>query len=313
MKTTIDWLAFRCQNSPWAILEALVPVWGTAGDLVTLQTGLKGKDGWLRAAQLVLAGDIVLGRIDYGGDSQRGWVRVNLSGAGCEWVQDWDAVVNLQNQLTGATIKRLDIALTTNNGEVTDQRILEAHQAGQFTCGGRPPVMTHIGSTDPRAGRTRYIGSRKSHKFLRCYEKGFELLKDLPRSIRDSVTEIHGHRVEDMYRVELELKDVDKLIPWEAIKGRDSIFASSYPFCAELLPSLPVWRMANLPDFKARASIEAAADNCRRSYGRALRALLMVNGGDKAATLDMVLLEQPADRLVESGALTIDFAKTSPH
>jgi DNA relaxase NicK len=307
MKTTIDWLAFRCQNGSFDILAALLPAWGTAGDLVTLRTGLPGKDGWVHAAQFVLAGDIVLGRIDYGGESQRGWVRVNLSGAGCEWVQNWPAVVNLQNVLTQATIKRLDIALTTHNGEVTDQRICDAHQSGQFTCGGRPPVMTHIGSTDPRAGRTRYIGSRKSHKFLRCYEKGFELLKDMPRSQRDSVTEIGGHLVENIYRVELELKDVDKLIPWEAINGRDSIFASSYPFCAELLPNLPTWRMSNLPDFKARASIETAADNCRISYGRTLRALLMVNGGDKAATLDMVLAEQPSDRLVESGALTIDY------
>jgi len=307
MKTTIDWLAFRCQDNPFKVLAALTPIWGTAGDLVTLQTGMSGKDGWLHGANLVLAGDVVLGRIDYGGESQRGWVRVNLSGTGCEWVQNWPAVVDLQNVLTQASIKRLDIALTTYNGEVTDLRILEAHQSGQFTAGGRPPVMTHIGSTDPRAGRTRYIGSRKSHKFLRCYEKGFELLKDMPRSQRDSVTDIGGHLVENIYRVELELKDVDKLIPWEAISGRDSIFASAYPFCAELLPNLPIWRMANLPDFKARASIDTAADNCRTSYGRTLRALLMVNRGDKAATLDMVLAAQPSDRLVESGALTIDY------
>jgi DNA relaxase NicK len=306
VKTTIDWLAFRCQDNPWRILESMASVWAVPADLVTFQPGARGKDGWLYAGQIMLAGDVVLGRIDYGGTSQRGWVRVNISGEGCGWIQDWDAVERLQHVLTSATIKRLDIALTTFKGEVTDQLVLEAHQAGKFTAGGRPPVMTHVGSSDPRAGRTRYIGSRKSHKFLRCYEKGFELLKDCPRSVRDETTHINGDRVEEIYRVELELKDVDKLIPWECIRGRDSIFASAYPFCAELLPGLPTWRMANLPSFKAEASLDAGLDNCRMSYGRIMRAALEAYGGDKVAVIDRVLAESPSPRLVELGVLTLE-------
>lgn len=306
MKTTIDWLAFRCLDNPWAILDAMSSVWGVSADLVTFQPGAKGKDGWLYAGQIILAGDIVLGRIDYGGQSQRGWVRVNITGAGCEWVHDWDAVVNLQHRLTSATIKRLDIALTTYKGEITDRLVCAAHEAGKFTAGGRPPVMTHVGSSDPRAGRTRYIGSRKSHKFLRCYEKGFELLKDVPRSVRDATTHIDGDLVEDIYRVELELKDIDKLIPWECIRGRDSIFASAYPFCAELLPGLPTWRMANLPSFKAESALDSGLDNCRTSYGRIMRAALEAYGGDKVAVMDRVLADSPSPRLVELGVLTLE-------
>ena len=44
-----------------------------------------------------------------------------------------------------------------------------AFDAGMFGCGGRPPSMRSIISSDPCAGKTRYIGNRKSHKFLRCY------------------------------------------------------------------------------------------------------------------------------------------------
>jgi DNA relaxase NicK len=207
--------------------------------------------------------------------------------------------------LTDASIKRLDIALTTFNGEVSDQRVADAHAAGRFTAGGRPPVMQHIGSSDPRAGRTRYIGSRKSHKFLRCYEKGFELLKDVPSSIRDTVVAIEGHQVENIYRVELELKDVDKLIPWEVINGRDDVFASAYPFCAELLPGLPVWRMPSLPDFKEKATLDVALNNCRTSYGPTLRAALMAFNGDADALLRRVLADQPSSTLVEAGVLTV--------
>jgi DNA relaxase NicK len=315
--TTIDWLRFRCKNSPSAILEALRPVWRlTDPDLVTFRPGLKGMDGWTMAGQLVLAGDIVLGRIDYGGDSQRGWVRVNITGSACaEWVEHWDAVVGLQHSLTEPELQRVDIALTTYNGEVTTAMVEAAHDGGRFTCGGRPPRMNCVGErNNARSGQTRYVGSRSGHKFLRCYEKGFEQIKDLPDSLASGVTHIAHpflgtmHRVQDIYRVELELKAVDKVIPWEVIRGRDSVFASAYPFCAELLPGLPVWRMAKIPDFKPIAAIDTMREHCRRGFGPFMRTLLEINGGDKAKTLDMVIGSEPSYRLVETGALTVEYA-----
>lgn len=305
MKTTIDWLAFRTRSSQYEVLQAMAPMFGTTADLVSFKPGLKGKDGWLYAGELQLAGDITLGRIDYGGESQRGWIRVNLTGQGCEWVQDWTAAVKLGKLLTDAQVKRLDIALTTNNGEVSDRTIVEAYEAGMFTAGGRPPLMNSIISSDPRAGKTRYIGSRQSHKFLRCYEKGFELIKDIP-FLKATATHIGGHKVDEIYRVELELKDVDKLIPWEAINGRDEVFAGAYPFCASLLPDVPHWRMCNLPDLKPKATLETALNHCRVAYGPTLRAALMAFNGDASKLLERVLAESPSHALVEAGVLTVD-------
>jgi DNA relaxase NicK len=304
MKTTIDWLAFRTRTPHLSVIEAMRPMFGTASDLVTFRPGLKGKDGWLYAGELVMV-DITIGRIDYGGESQRGWVRVNLSGAGCEWVQDWNIAVGLGKSLQDAQIKRLDIALTTHSGEVSDASIVAAYAAGAFTAGGRPPEMRSITSSDPRAGRTRYIGSRKSHKFLRCYEKGFEMIKDVPY-LKATATHISGHKVEDIYRVELELKDVDKLIPWEVISGRDQVFAGAYPFCADLLPGVPHWRMLNLPDLKPKAALETALNHCRVAYGPTLRAALMAFDGDGSKLLERVLSESPSHALVEAGVLTVD-------
>jgi DNA relaxase NicK len=268
------------------------------------------------AGQLVLAGDIVLGRIDYGGDSQRGWVRVNITGSACsEWVEHWDAVVNLQNVLESAEIQRIDIALTTYNGEVNTAMVEAAHDNGRFISGGCPPKMNCVGERNNlRSGQTRYVGSRTGHKFLRCYEKGFEQIKHLPYGLASGVTYIAHpflgtmHRVQDIYRVELELKAVDKVIPWEVIRGRDSVFASAYPFCAELLPGLPVWRMAKIPDFNPIAAIDTMREHCRRGFGPFMRTLLEINGGDKEKTLDMVIGFEPSYRLVEMGVLTVDYA-----
>ena len=101
MKTAIDWLSFRTKTDPFKTLEALQPIFGTAADLVTFVPGAKGRDGWQRAGDVLMAGDIKLGWIDYGGESQRGWVRVQLYGEGCQWVQDWQAVEQLGEALQG--------------------------------------------------------------------------------------------------------------------------------------------------------------------------------------------------------------------
>ena len=131
MKTSIDWLRFRTRTNPFDVTEALRASFGTCGDLVQFKPGLKGQDGWLRAGELSMAGDVSLGRIDYEGDSQRGWVRVNITGEGCGWVQDWSAVEGLRDRLAEPEIKRLDIALTTYGGEVTHDRVIDAHRRGR--------------------------------------------------------------------------------------------------------------------------------------------------------------------------------------
>ena len=86
MKTTVDWLKFRTTKSPFETLAAVAPAFGTTADLLTLGEPCKGRDGWLHRRAVLLAGDQTLAQIDYGGESQRGWARFDMSGAGCEWV-----------------------------------------------------------------------------------------------------------------------------------------------------------------------------------------------------------------------------------
>lgn len=305
MKTTVDWLCFRTQSNPFETIEKMRPMFGTAFDLVTLNTGLQGKDGWLRAAEIKMV-DITLGRIDYDGESQRGWVRVNLTGVGCEWVQDWKAAEGLVHTLKQAEIKRLDVALTTFNGEVTHEMVIAAHTEGKFSSGGRQPHYRVLGGSDPRAGKTIYVGKREgSNKMLRCYEKGFEMLSKVPESIRAGCTHIDGMDVEKIYRVEVEFKANDKVIPWTALTGRDEVFAGSYPFCADLLPGVQIKKFQTIPDFGPLAKLETSLDHCRRAYGGILRAAVLAHGGDEEKVFQRILSRDPSRALIDAGVLTV--------
>lgn len=310
MKTTIDWLTFRTKANPFETLEKLRPLFGTAGDLLTFKTGLQGKDGWLRAGELSMAGDIALGRVDYDGESQRGWVRVSLTGEGCGWVQDWEFAERLPDVLGESEIRRLDIALTTYRGEVTHDMVIAAHGQALFSSGGRQPHYRVIAGSDPRAGRTIYVGKRSaSDKMLRCYEKGFEMLKDVPESLKATVSHINGHLVDQIYRVELELKPETKRIDWSAIQHRDQVFAGAYPFCAGLLPGVDHVRLEALPNMKPVMTLEKSLDNMRRAYGGAVAAAILAFGGGPEAeekVLQLITSPTPSRRLIEAGVLTCD-------
>jgi len=304
-KTSPDWLAFRCRANVFQAFAAMLPAFGSAADCITLDTGHEAKDGWLYAAEIRVGGDIALGRCDYGGESQRDWVRIILTGEGCSWVQDWEAVAKWGEQIAGAEVRRLDLQLTTYAGEVNHQMVIDAHNNGEFSSGaGRPPVRKTIESSDPRAGKTVYVGNRACAKFLRCYEKGFELLKDVKKR-KDEITHLGGDRVEDIYRVEVEFKAVDKFIPWIAVLDSDAFFAGAYPFCARIVESAALRKMDSLPNFKPVVTLDNALENCRVSYGQILRTALEAFDGDKLALLNRVISQTQSDALIRAGVLTV--------
>jgi DNA relaxase NicK len=318
MKTTVDHLKFRTWSGPQAILQALRPALGFVDqDLLTLSDQEEGKDGWLHRKNLLIAGDVVFGSIDYGGDHQRGWVRCNIPGSGCAWVQDWSVIERLPKVLEKATIKRLDLALTTYLGQVTHDLVIQAHDDKQFGTGGRHPHRRVIDGSDPYAGRTIYIGSRTSHKFARCYEKGWELLKEYPASVRTyiattgSLIELDGLGHYDpakIYRLEVEYKDEDKKpVPWSATYSeRDEHFAGAYPFFASMLPGVQPLKVRPLPEVSSKLALASAIDHCRRSYGATIRAVYMAYGGDHQRVLDMLMSEKPAEQLIRAGVLLVN-------
>ena len=303
-KTTVDWLTFRAQAEPRDVLEALRPMFGHLGEGLRFEHLPRGAMGFQQAS-MVMYSDMPLARMDFGGESQRGWVRTAMSGKPCEWVQDWDALSSIES-LPSAEIRRLDVALTTWHAEVSHERVVQAHSDGRFKTGGRPPDMRTIQSTDPRAGRTCEIGKReKAAKFLRGYEKGFELASKASRGAAQ-ITHIDGCAVEDIYRVEVEFKADASLIPWEAIDRRDQYFAGAYPFCADLLPEVGCDILMRRPERAPQMSLKAALENCRIQYGQTLFTALAAYGGDCLAVMDKIMGKAHNPSLLADGVLLVD-------
>jgi DNA relaxase NicK len=262
-------------------------------------------DGFQQACSILL-GDIELGRMDFGGEVMRGWVRVNFTGQGCQWVSDWDAIADLE-ALPAAEPRRLDLALTTWLGEVTHHSVVEAHTAGLFRTGGRPPALKQITSSDPRAGRTCEIGKReKAAKFARCYEKGFQLCGQMG-PLGESMTHIDGFAVEDIYRCETEYKATDAAsIPWEAIERRDSYFAGSYPYFAQLLPGVESDILLRRPERQPQTDLKRLLANVRTQYGSGLFTALVAYHGDIGRVWDQIVGREHHADLLASGVLQVE-------
>lgn len=304
-KTTVDWLRFRTQTEPRDVLEAIRPMYGEVGPALRLQHLPRGIMGFQQGATLQLA-DMPIGRIDYGGDSQRGWVRVDITGKGCEWVQDWPALESVE-ALPSSQLRRLDIALTTWNGEVSHEHVVKAHTAGRFITRGRPPALTQITSSDPKAGRTCYIGKReKSDKFMRCYEKGAEIAAKYAGRVPGETTHIDGKRVEDIYRCEVEFKATGTDIPWEVVERRDQYFAGAYPFCGDVLPGVESDILMRRPQRAPQTDLQAVLDNCLIQYGPALYTALRAYHGDITAVWDKIVGDHHSQALIEAGVLLVE-------
>ena len=300
-KTSIDWFRFRTQANPLEVFEALKPLFPDHARFFNLKHQPRGLLGFQQAS-LICASDFVIGRMDYGGESQKGWVRVDIPGKGCQWMQP-DEIGSVE-ELPDAQIRRLDIALTTWNGEVTHDMVVAAHKAGRFTT-RRPPNLQQILNSD--GGRTCNIGTReKSDKFMRCYEKGFEMVSKMGGNLPGKVTHIEGSRVEDIYRAEVELKAVSTDIPWDVVERRDQYFAGAYPFCADVLPGIEPDILKRRPEREAQTSLSAALENCRVQFGPTLFTALHAYHGDMTTVWEKIIGYGHNQALIEAGVLLVD-------
>jgi phage replication initiation protein len=295
-------MRFRAQTEPREVLEALKPAFPTHAKFFNLKFQPKGILGFQQAA-FICADDFVIGRMDYGGESQKGWVRVDIPGKGCQWMQP-DGIGAVA-ALPSAQIRRLDVALTTWNGEIGHDQVVKAHQEGRFITLGRPPNLQQILNSD--GGRTCNIGKReKSDKYMRCYEKGHEMVAKLGGHLPGTVTHIEGSRVQDIYRCEVEFKAVTKDIPWDAVERRDHYFVGAYPFCSDILPNVHPDTRKTRPEREAQVSLAAALENARVQFGPTLFTALHAYGGDITAVWQKILGDHHSQPLIEAGVLLVD-------
>ncbi len=162
-RTKVDYFRIRTQSSPIAVFTAFRKHLKSPDDWV-LMPPERGVDGWEERRAFYLKGQQPLAWVDYGGESQRGWVRLTVAGSGCDYVADWAGVVELSKSLDACTIRRIDLALDLFDGSASHESVLAAHESGRFKRfeGGRNPKMKKIEGSCKTDGRTVYIGARAS-------------------------------------------------------------------------------------------------------------------------------------------------------
>lgn len=299
--TKIDWFGFRTKGEVPEVIEGLRGSFGSSAYLVKVQ---HRKSGWMgfKSSANVLVGDMQVGLLAFGGDSQRGNVSVNISGAGCGWIEDWDTAQDAVQSLPDFELRRVDIALDTFKRESSHEQVVQAHRDGLFTLSGRPPNMTRIEPEDSLHGRTAYVGSRENAKFFRAYEKGFEMAKGYPLG---SVSTIDGVPIEDIYRLELELKAKQGPLPVDLIDRRDEYFAGAYPYLQTVIDVKPEIFIQPRERAPQRA-LEAMLATARHQWGNTLFTALVAHQGDITAVWDKIVGSKHNRALLEAGVLLVD-------
>lgn len=298
-RTHIDWLAVRTQAEVPAVHEVVRRVFGRLGECVKFAYRSRGWQGYATAADLLVA-DMHAGLIAYGGENQRGWVHLSISGKGCEWVSDWDTAQEELEVLPALDYRRVDIALDTVGQEVCHDALVDAYRAGMFTTAGRPPKCNRIESERPEDGRTVYIGARENDKFFRGYEKGKQL------AAGTTTTHIGGVAIEDMYRLELELKAKSGALPGDLIDQRDQYFAGAYPYLQHVLRDVEPQIMVLDRRLAPMLDLERRLEAMRSMFGTTLFTALTVHQGDIGAVWERICGHRHNEDLLRSGVLLAD-------
>lgn len=298
-RTKVDWLAGRTRADPATLASGLAPMFGLEGQWLHLEARKHGWMGYASAADILVA-HMPVGLAAWGGDHQRGWTHVSMTGQGCDWVRDWDVGQECLSQLAGWEPRRVDIALDTFKRETSHEEVLAAYRSGRFTTRGRPPKLQQVIGELPEQGRTIYIGKRTSGKFLRCYEKGRQLAEP------QGLAEIDGVPVADWYRVELELKAKDAALPADIIDRRDQYLAGSYPYLQALLSDVEPELLVNTREKVPQLCLADALANIRTQYGRTLFTAMVAYGGDISAVWGKIVGHEHNAELLHRGVSLVE-------
>lgn len=116
---------------------------------------------------------IIVGHIAFGGEHQRDTYLVELSGAGCALIEDWQEFHRRLDD-DGVRLTRVDVAFDDFKGVHHLGHVRQWYDAGEFTSNGRPPAIQECGWEDG-TGKTLYVGKNKGNQQLCAYEKGKQL------------------------------------------------------------------------------------------------------------------------------------------
>lgn len=309
--TTLDWVGFRSKEPLDSVQNTVRKCFMGSRSTEILDIG-RGWNGYERSFVINFQGKRV-GMIASGGANMRDWTQVNLTGSAIPHIAG-NAAETLTESITRlrGQLKRVDLALTTQDGSVSLKTVRDAYASGGFTSGGRRPKIREQGpgqhghSAD---GTTIYIGERDQPKFARCYEKGYELAKECNRSIKahtglscGDIVSIDGVPVKDIFRCEVEYKPDPITCPIDLLINSDAYFAGAYPYFSTLVQAKPEL-FCLTPLRTAQLLMDEALAQVRHQYGNTLFTALMTHYGDMTAVWDKIVGDRHCAALVERGVL----------
>ena len=230
----------------------------------------KGWEGYTYLSKLVsLDGRTNYGLIAHGGESQNDSIHVELNAHGCASITCWEEIAEW-GVSHNAAITRLDLAHDDFLGvEITIAVALTWEKDGLFRQNGRPPKPYLIDDLDSGEGKTLYVGHRKNGKLLRIYEKGKQL----------------GDNLSKWVRVELELRNKSRIIPWDALIKPGQYLAGSYPCLAYL--SAVQCKVRTIRK-AAKITLTAATMHLKNTYGKLIDVLMKLHHEDANAVINKI-------------------------
>jgi len=223
--------------------------------------------------------------VSAGGESQRGTICVTLKGEGCTFARPgWEKRVHDYFGELFPTITRIDLAKDFFDGEVAIAELVGLYKSHGFSYRNRRPKhqchgawiglddgdasdftrvnldcidLRRIATTSffkPGDSRTLQIGKRESGKIFRGYEKGHAF----------------GDLSSKWLRGEVELRNVNRVIPWDALVRPAEYYAGAYE-ATNWLCNHPV--ATRVPT--ATAVAEASAERCIRWVQRVVAPTLV--------------------------------------
>jgi phage replication initiation protein len=240
-----------------AFFRDLIAVAGR--EFVKVESRGKGMNGYRRSFDLGAFG----AKLCCGG--QRNTAMLMLPGQACHTIPDWPALVELLRDNYHARITRWDGAFDDFAGDHSVDWAVEQYRAGKFSNGGNKPSCDQRGNwIEPDGtGRTFYVGKRKNGKMLRVYEKGMQL----------------GAEWHPWVRWEIELHNIDRVIPWDVLLKPGQYLAGSYPMVTRWIDEA-MSRIETLGK-EGDISYDHLVHYAGEAYGRLVNVMLAIEGSSE--------------------------------
>ena len=204
--------------------------------------------------------DVQYGRVHIGG--QNNTLLVELTATGCmAAATGWEKrLYDFLIQCYGARITRIDLAKDFFNGEYSPEQAKQDRLDGLFTRHrAKMPVGESVGTdweSDTKKGKTYYVGSRESSRYVRVYEKGKQL----------------GDENSIWTRFEVEMKARDIVIPFDSLLYPGEYFGGAYPIC-EKFSKLSVTKQVDSASKVFEITLEKGVEFIKRQCGKWLVAI----------------------------------------